>query len=775
MRIGVRSQSIAIYLAASLLAVSGAALAQAPTFLPTLVTVAGNRTSGYSGDGQLATTAEVGNTISAGTMDPAGNIYIADTKNNVIRKVTPAGIISTFAGLAPGFAVCAGATDAVGDGCLATNASMNAPGSVRYHQGGIYITDFNNGRIRRVDLITNMIATIAGGGTLSLNNANPSNPGTSIAVPQPQDTVFDNLGNMYWTQGGGTSRVDVLNLVTGIAYIFAGDGGTTGATGTEISAAGSGRTSPENTAFNGPQGLAVDAQNNVYVVEYSTKVIRKITVGAVPTLSTYAGIGTSGTITICGGATNSLGDGCPGPNAAFGTIEHMSIDGNGVIYVADSTNNRIRVIQPNPSNLAVGGTVSTLIGNGTAADSPDGTYAAEATIGTPYDSQILPNGDLLLIDRVSSLVRILHNPGAFLSTSLGSTTTEPFNVLTQAGTGTVTLPGATDFNSTTAPTCAAAVGLTGSVCSFNASFKPTLAGFRTNQMQFTDANGTAVVGVSGVGVAPVASLLPGLTSTVAGTGISGATGDGAAAAMATFTTPAAMTTDSQGNVYVADSAANEVRKFTPGGTITRIAGTGAAGSSGDGGAATAATLTSPGGVAVDPAGNVYIADTGNNKIRMVSAANGIINTIAGTGTAGYTGDQSTPITATLTAPTQLAWSPLGILYVADTGNSAVRAIALSESLITTAAGSANPGFDGDGGPGQSAQLLNPSGVAVDANNDVYIADTGNNRVRQLTQGYINTIAGQTGAGYSGDGVASTAELNAPATCTLRIRATRESG
>jgi sugar lactone lactonase YvrE len=759
MQSGIARQSIEIFRGLALLAaISGTlATAQAPSFLPTLVTIAGNQTSGYTGDNSAATLAQLSNAVSGGTMDPAGNIYIADTNNNVIRKIDGrTGIITTFAGN--------GTAGYTSDGIQASLSELNHPQAVRYHQGGLWIADSTNNRIRRIDLTTGIITTPVGGGAAALNDASDSKnlQASTITVPTPQDIAFDSLGNMYWSQGGGTSRVDVVNLTTGVAHLFAGTGGTAGGTGTNVSPATSTLTSPENTVLNGPYGVAVDEQNNVYVDETATHVIRKITVGSIPTISTYAGIGTGTGAVTCANATNAVGDGCPASGASFGTVSHFGIDGNGTIYLADSTNNRVRVI-PTSSNPAVGGTVTTLIGTGVTPSSADGGYPQESAIGSPWDAQILPNGDMLIADRSLSEMRLLHLPGAYPQTALGSSSAaKTVLVLTQAGAGTFSLPNATDFTGGGVGTCAAGVNVTGTVCSTTVSFAPTLAGLRTNPLQFTDANGTIFAGLSGVGLAPAASLLPGLTSTVAGTGTAGETGDGAPATVAELNAPGAEAVDGLGNLFVADTGNNVVRKITPGGTITRVAGTGTVGSTGDGAAATAATLNAPGGVAVDAAGNLYIADTGNNKIRVVDAVSGNISTVAGSGTAGYTGDQGPPASATLSAPMQLAWAPSGILYVADTGNSAVRAIAFKESLITTVAGSANAGFSGDGGAGQAAQLQNPQGVAVDGVNNVYIADTGNNRIREVSQGYINTIAGQQGGGFIGDGTATTTELDAPA-------------
>jgi trimeric autotransporter adhesin len=757
----VASQSIEIFYVIAIMAAISATVvaAQAPSFLPTVITLAGSRVSGNTGDGGPATAATLTNAVSGATMDPAGNIYIADTNNNVIRKVDAhTGVITTFAGVMGQFGYNS-------DGIPANTAYLNHPQAMRYYQGGLWIVDSTNNRIRRIDLTTGIISTVVGGGSNALNNANDhlNYQASTISVATPQDIAFDSLGNMYWSQGGGTSRVNVVYLPTGVAHLFAGTGGTSpGATGTNIGTATQTLTQPETTVMNGTYGIAVDARNNVYVDETATHVIRKITVGAVTTISTYAGIGIGTGAAICGGAANSVGDGCPATGANFGTVSHMSIDGNGTIYLADSTNNRVRMI-PISSNPAVGGIVTTIAGTGVATSSADGGYPQNCGIGNPWDAQILPDGDLLIAERAISSVRLMHLPGAILQTTLGaSSAAQTVNVLTQAGTGTFTLPNATDFTGGGAPICALGVNVSGTVCSTTVNFAPTLAGLRKSALEFTDANGSVVAGLSGIGLAPAASLLPGLTSTIVGTGTAGATGDGGAAASAQLNSPGATAVDSQGNVYIADTANNEVRKVTPGGTITRIAGTGTPGSSGDGAAANSATLNAPGGVALDAAGDIYIADTRNNKIRVIDAVTGNISTVAGTGTAGYTGDQSTPAAATLSGPTQLAWAQTGVLYVADTGNSAIRAIAPKESLITTVAGSANAGFDGDGGPGQAAQLQNPSGVAVDNSGNVYIADTGNNRVRRLSEGIITTLAGQQGAGYIGDGSAAATELDAPA-------------
>jgi sugar lactone lactonase YvrE len=215
--------------------------------------------------------------------------------------------------------------------------------------------------------------------------------------------------------------------------------------------------------------------------------------------------------------------------------------------------------------------------------------------------------------------------------------------------------------------------------------------------------------------------------------------------------------DSVGNVYIADLGNKRIRKVS-GGTITTIAGNGAAGFSGDGGPATSASLSAPYGVALDSTGSLYTADNDNNRIRKVSG--GTITTVAGNGNLGFSGDGGPATSASLAQPEGLAVDSSGNLYIADTRNHRIRK--LSGGTITTIAGNGTPGFSGDGGPATSASLYNPGGVAVDSAGNLYIADSNNNRIRKVSGGTITTVAGNGNAGFSGDGgPATSASLNYP--------------
>jgi hypothetical protein len=263
----------------------------------------------------------------------------------------------------------------------------------------------------------------------------------------------------------------------------------------------------------------------------------------------------------------------------------------------------------------------------------------------------------------------------------------------------------------------------------------------------------------------------GIISAVAAIGNqSGYGGDGGPATNAVLFDPAGVAADSFGDIFIDDQANNRIRMVNTNGIINTIAGIGPAGTSGsysgDGGLATSAGLnlfniSFPSGVAVDGLGNVYIADVSNERIRKVNT-NGVIITIAGTNTAGFSGDGGPAISALLKTPAGLAVDTSGDLFIADTGNNRIREIA-TNGIITTVAGTNSAGFAGDGGPAVDAKLNSPVGVAVDTAGNLFIADMSNNRVRQVSpDGIITTLAGTNIAGFSGDGgPATNASLNQP--------------
>ena len=253
----------------------------------------------------------------------------------------------------------------------------------------------------------------------------------------------------------------------------------------------------------------------------------------------------------------------------------------------------------------------------------------------------------------------------------------------------------------------------------------------------------------------------GVITTVAGTGVPGFSGDGGSATAAQLNFPSGVEVDPAGNIYIADTSNHRIRKVTPAGVISTVAGNGSSGFSGDGGPATAAGLWFPLGVTLDAAGNIYIADSYNNRIRKLTPA-GVITTVAGSGGDGFSGDGGLATAATLTQPSGMFVDPAGNLFIADRLNQRVRKVTPA-GTISTAAGNGIGGYDSDGGPAVGAALFYPSDVVVDFNGNLYIADQGNHRTRKVTPaGIISTVAGNGTAGFSGDGgPAINAQLNVP--------------
>lgn len=327
-----------------------------------------------------------------------------------------------------------------------------------------------------------------------------------------------------------------------------------------------------------------------------------------------------------------------------------------------------------------------------------------------------------------------------------------------------------------ANTCAGATLAADATCIEPVTFTPLAPGVRIGAVVLLDGNGNVLgwtplggVGVAGLGVLSRENLLP-----VAGVGLASAPlGDGGIASAAGLSSPASLAMDGAGNLYIADRGNNRIRMVAAGsGLISTIAGNGQAGYTGDGLGATdsGVSLNSPSGVAVDGAGNLYIADTGNNVVRQVAASTGVISTVAGTGAAGSGGDGGPAAAARLNGPQGLLVDAMGELYIADTANHRIRRVDLQAGTILTVAGNGTVdrgdgvgGYTGDGGPAAQAELNFPLSVALDATGNLYIADSANSVVRMVAamdgqvtaNSTITTFAGSGIAGDSGDGGAAT--------------------
>ena len=253
--------------------------------------------------------------------------------------------------------------------------------------------------------------------------------------------------------------------------------------------------------------------------------------------------------------------------------------------------------------------------------------------------------------------------------------------------------------------------------------------------------------------------LSGIISTIAGTGSAGYSGDNGDATAARLTNPNSLLIDSTGNVIFTDDGNHCIRKISRSGIISTVAGTGVQGYSGDGGNATAAMIDAPTGIAMDANENIYFADQ-SGSIRKITSS-GIISTFAGDNASNFSGDGGPATAATFRQPTGLAFDGHGNLYIADLDNFRVRKISPA-GIITTIAGIGTRGYGGDGAPATNALLNSPTGIAIDADNNIYVADAGNNNIRKInSSGIITTFAGTGVMGFSGDGgPASAARLSA---------------
>jgi hypothetical protein len=308
---------------------------------------------------------------------------------------------------------------------------------------------------------------------------------------------------------------------------------------------------------------------------------------------------------------------------------------------------------------------------------------------------------------------------------------------------------------------------------------PTITNQPTSRALWAGGNITFSVGISGTGPftyqwqCNTTNLPNGIITTVAGNGTKGYSGDGGNATNASLQSPFGVAVDALGNLFIADTFNHRIRKVDNYGIITTVAGNGTQSYFGDSGAATNAGLIEPTGVAVDAAGNLFIADRFNCRIRRVDT-NGIIATVAGNGGYGYSGDDGAATNASLRQPWDVTVDSCGNLFIADDGNERIRKVD-TNNIIATVAGNGTNSVSGDAGAATNAALSNPVGVAVDASGNLLIADNGNNRIlpqgssirKVSTNGIITTVAGNGTNSYSGDGGAATnAGLYNPTDVTL---------
>ena len=744
-----------------------------------ITTVAGNGSEGYSGDGGAATNAEFffANGVA---VDAYGNLYIADSSNNRIRRVDTNGIITTVAGN--------GNAGYSGDGGPATNASLEYPNGVALDPvGKLYIADLENDRIRKIDT-NGIITTVAGNDTEGYSGDGGAATNASLFYPAGVD--LDAVGNLYIAdQNNNRIRMVATNgIISTVAgngnYGYSGDGGQA-----------------TNASLHAPEGMALEALGDLYIVDAGNNRIRMVATNGI--ITTVAGNGNYG----------YSGDGGTATSASLGPVG-MAMDASGDLYIADGNNQRILKVLMGGSFPSL--TLSSVFTNYA------GNYSV--TVTSPYGSVTSAVATLTVVLPPSILFQPASQvvlPGSNATFSVTATGTPPFYYswyfdstnLLQAGTNTTLV--VSNANTVDAGNYDVVITndygtVTSGAANLIVAYPPVITSGPSNQ---TVLPGNNIVFTVSVGATPgpfsyqwqqngINLPITNFTiSTVAGNGPAGYTGDGVLATNTGLDLPKSVAIDSTGNLYIADTSNGRLRmvgttgiistllsgldlpkgvavdalgniyiantdnniilKLATNGSQTQVAGNGGYGFSGDGGRATSAQLRYPQGVSVDSAGDLYIADYNNNRIRRVGT-NGVITTVAGNGTAGYFGDGAAATNAGLYDPSAVALDALGNLYIADAGNRCVRKV-YTNGIISTVAGNGTSGFSGDGGAAVRAELNNPSGLAFDAYGNLFIADTGNERIRLVgTNGFITTVAGNGLVGHSGDGgVARSAELDAP--------------
>ncbi len=616
-----------------------------------LTVFAGNGTPAFGGDGGVATAAALNNPVAI-ALDSSGNLYIADNYNSRVRRVDAAtGKITTVAGN--------GIYGFSGDGGLATSASLRGPNGLAVDTGGnLYISDGN--RIRRVDSSSGIITTVAGNGTYGFSG--DGGLATSASLRGPNGLAVDTGGNLYIADTFN-NRIRRINSETGIITSVAGNG-TFGF---------SGDGGPATTAsLRYPFDIALDGGGSLYIADTSNSRIRRVELSS-GTITTVVGNGTSG----------PSGDG--GPATAAGIAPHsLALDSVGNLYISDYVNSRIRRVD------AMTAIITTVAGNGERGFSGDGGPAINASLWSPYAAAVDIHGNLYIADTANERIRRVDAATGVISTVAGG--------------------GANGVLGDGGPATAAYIGVPQGVA--------------------VDSGGNIYIAEDGVWRIRRVDATTGIITTVAGNGTYDVSGDGGPATAAGLGGEInGVALDRVGNIYIATSRGGIRRVDASTGIITTAAGGGTPGALGDGGPATEATLRFPVAMAFDGDGNLYIADMDDQRIRRVDAVTGIITTVAGNGIWSFSGDGGPATAASLRFPRGVALDSGGNLYISDSGNSRIRQVNAATGVITTVVGNGTFGFSGDGGLALVASLASPGAISLDGGDQLYIPDIANERVR----------------------------------------------
>jgi hypothetical protein len=733
----------------------------------TITTVAG----GVGGPAKATTVA-----ISpCGARFAGGSLYAGDVA--AIRQISPASDqLTTPAGT--------GSTTPLGDGGPAAQAGLNGScTAVLDPTGNLVVADIFDNRIRVVAAATgtfygrHMIAgdiyTVAGNGTFGFSG--DGGPAINAELRDPQAVAVDGAGNLVITDTHN-NQIRVVAAATGTFYgraMTAGDIYTVAGGGRQLGDGGP----AANAQLATPQNVTTDEAGDLVVADTFHDRIRVV---AEKTGTFYGQAMTAGDIyTVAGtGIAGFSGDGGPATNAEVSDPNDVVADGAGNLVIADTDNSRIRVVAAGSGTFygqaMTAGDIYTVAGTGIAGFSGTGAPATSAELDEPQGATVDDAGNLVIADSMNNRMRVVAaSTGRFYGKPMTAG-----DIYTIAGNGTIRSSG--DGGPAAAAELLAPEGVAA-----DGAGNLVIADTDNSRIRVTAASTGTFYGQP---------MTAGDIYTVAGSGKVGFAGDGGPATGAALNSPYGIATDGAGDLVIADTFNSRARmvaahtgtffgRAMTAGDIYTIAGNGKVGFAGDGGPATGAKLGKPEGSAVDRAGNLVIADTNNNRIRVVAGGTGTfygramtagdIYTVAGNGTFGFSGDGGPATSAEMDLPQDVTVDGAGNLVIADTGNAAIRVVAdrtgrfygrqMTAGDIYTIAGTGNAGFAGDGGPATSANLADPSGVAMDGSGNLVIADLLNFRVRvvaesagtfygiAMTAGDIYTVAGDGTFGFSGDG------------------------
>ena len=584
-----------------------------------LTTVAGNGGAGYGGDNGPATNAQLKDPFAV-AVDSAGNLFIADRGNSRIRRVSK-GVITTVAGN--------GTAGYNGDNVPATSAQLNSPSGVAVDAAGsVYIADTENYRVRRVS--NGVIVTVAGNGMWGYGGDN--GPAAAAVIDFPVSVAVGSTGDLYITDFYNNRIRRVSN---GVITTVAGNG-TAGFGGDNGPA-------PEAQLYN-PQSVAVDSAGDLYIADRGNARIRKVSNG---TITTVAGKDTTG----------SSGDDGPATSAELSSAYGVAVDFTGNLYIADTLNYRIRRVSD--------GVIATVAGNGELSYSGDNGPAIGAGLKTPYAVAVDSANNVYIADQDNNRIRKVSN-----------------GVMTTVAGGGLGNPNRGENIPATSAGLYAPVGV-----ALDSAGNLYLSDTRSI---FKVSNGVITM-TAGCVITPVLHCY--------------ITDGGATTA---WIHPYGIAVDSAGTVYFADGGDGEIRKVWNGRIVTVASG-----------------FDFTEGVAVDSSGNLYVTDTGMHNPNIRKISDGAITTVTGSCCFfGFSG---------------IAVDSAGALYIANPSDN--RIFKVSNGVMTTVAGNGTAGLSGDNGPATSAQLNQPTGIAVDAAGNVYVADSANDRIRVLVPSpYIRAVA-----------------------------------